>query len=67
MKTLLNCLLLISLGLFLGGVVLGPFAWNLGSHKAQLEIEASACGDITGVVAEGWEDFCSKRAAESTN
>ena len=67
MKTLIDCLLLTSLGLFIGVVVLGPFAWNLGGQHAQLEIEASACGDTTGIVSEGWEDFCAQRAAKATN
>lgn len=67
MKALISGILLTSFGLFVGAVLLGPIAWNLGAEKARLEIEASACGDQTGVVSEGWEAFCIKRAAEAAN
>jgi hypothetical protein len=38
-----------------------------GSQVSMTAIEASACGDTTGVVAGGWEERCSERAASRTN
>lgn len=44
-------------------VFIGPIAKQHGADRATLVIEASACGDSTGIVAEGWEERCADRAA----
>jgi hypothetical protein len=64
-KNILYGLAAISLGCFIGGVVFGPTAYRLGVESANEVIEASACGDSNGVVAEGWEERCSERAASN--
>ena len=63
MKNFLYGLAAVSLGCFIGGVVFGPAAYRLGVERANEVIEASACGDSSGEVAEGWEERCSARAA----
>lgn len=65
MKNFLYGLAAISLGCFIGGVVFGPAAYRQGVERANEVIEASACGDSTGTVAEGWEDRCSERATSN--
>lgn len=52
------------MGIFIGFVVLAPSARQHGKDQATLVIEASACGDISGVVSSGWEVRCSERAAK---
>jgi hypothetical protein len=61
------CFLAIVIGSFFGFVVLGPSARQHGKDQATLVIEASACGDLTGVVSEGWEERCFERAAKAKN
>jgi hypothetical protein len=63
-KKFLYGLAAISLGCFIGGVVFGPTAYRHGVERANEVIEASACGDSGGAIAEGWEEHCSKRAAK---
>jgi hypothetical protein len=65
LKHLLYSLAAIGLGCFIGGVLLGPTAYRMGVERATSEIEASTCGDRDGVVAEGWEERCSERAASN--
>ena len=45
-------------------IIMGYGAWRAGELKAEAEIIASACGDDTGEVAGGWEDYCAQRAAD---
>lgn len=63
MRFLMICFCGLAITVPLTFMFLGPSAQQHGAERATLEIEASACGDTTGVVAKGWEDRCSKRAA----
>lgn len=67
MKFLTICFLAVVMGSFFGFVVLGPSARQHGKDQATSVIEASACGDLSSVVSEGWEERCSERAAKATN
>lgn len=67
MRFLLICFCVVSITVPVAFMVLGPSARQHGADRATLVIEASACGDTTGVVAEGWEERCSERAASRTN
>lgn len=61
------CCCVVSITVPVAFMVLGPIARQHGVEQATLVIEASACGDTTGDVAEGWENRCSERAASRTN
>lgn len=67
MRFLLICFCVVAITVPVAFVVLGPSARQHGADRATLVIEASACGDTTGVVAEGWKDRCSERAASRAN
>ena len=67
MRFLLVCICLVSIVVPLLFMVLGPSARKHGEEQATLVIEASACGDTTGVVSKGWEERCSERAKSRTS